>query len=258
MDNSDYHDRFSGLGRLYGRRAMDILPAAHVCVIGIGGVGSWTVEALARSGIGKLTLIDLDDICVTNVNRQLHAIDGEVGKFKVDAMAERTMRIHPGCEVIARREFFTAQNAEEILSAGFDYVVDAIDSVPQKAQLVADCRARNLPVVTCGGAGGKRSVAAIQVADLAFATNDRLLKMVRKRLRREHDFPRDETLPFGVRAVHSTENAVYPWADGTICDVPENGAELRLNCDAGLGTASFVTGSFGFAAAGEVVSGLLT
>jgi len=236
---------------------MEVLPAAHVCVIGIGGVGSWTVEALARSGIGKLTLIDLDDICITNVNRQLHAIDGQVGKFKVDAMADRATRIHPGCEVIARREFFTAQNAAEILDPGYDFVVDAIDSVPQKALLVAECRSRQVPIVTCGGAGGKSSVAAIQVNDLAFATNDRLLKMVRKTLRREHEFPRDETVAFGVRAVYSTENAVYPWSDGKVCGVPEPGSELRLNCDAGLGTASFVTGSFGFAAAGEVLNGLL-
>ncbi len=256
MQETDYHDRFGGLGRLYGGDSLDRLRQAHVCVIGIGGVGSWTVEALARSGVGRLTLVDLDDICVTNINRQLHALDGQIGKFKVDAMAERVRLIHPDCEIQTRNEFFTPQSAESILGGDYNYVVDAIDAVAHKALLIAECRQRGLPIVTCGGAGGKRSAAAVQVDDLGFATNDRLLKMVRKRLRQEHGFSRDEKEPFGVRAVFSTENAVYPWADGQVCATPEPGSELRLNCDAGLGTATFVTGTFGFAAAGEVVSAI--
>ncbi|MEM7010323.1 MAG: tRNA cyclic N6-threonylcarbamoyladenosine(37) synthase TcdA [Verrucomicrobiota bacterium] len=253
MDENDYMDRFSGIGRLFGAEALEQLKAAHVCVVGIGGVGSWSAEALARSGVGRLTLIDLDDICVTNVNRQLHALDGEIGRTKVGVMAERIARIHPGCAVETREQFFTSETAEALLAPGFDFVLDAIDTVEHKALLIAECRKREIPVVTCGGAGGKRDATAIRAADLAQTTNDPLLKQVRKKLRREFGFPRDEKAEFGVRAIFSAENPVFPWADGSVCETKEPGGDLRLNCDSGFGTATFVTGVFGFAAAGEVV-----
>jgi tRNA A37 threonylcarbamoyladenosine dehydratase len=250
---NDYTDRFSGVGRLLGKEAFERLGNARVCVIGIGGVGSWTVEALARSGVGEITMIDLDDICVTNVNRQLHAIDGQIGRSKADAMAERVSAINPGCDVVVQEKFFTAETAEQLLAPNYDLVVDAIDTLDQKALLIAEVRKRELPLVVCGGAGGKRDATAIRVADLARASHDPLLRQVRKTLRREFGFPRNDIVDFGVRAVFSVENPVYPWSDGTVRDFTEPGSELRLNCDSGFGTAAFVTGGFGFAAAGEAV-----
>lgn len=251
-------DRFSGVGRLYGADALERLRSAHAAVIGIGGVGSWTAEALARTGVGEISLIDLDDICVTNVNRQLHAVDGQIGQSKVAAMAERIGTINPDCTVHAVAEFFTASNAEALLSPNFDAVVDAIDSVSHKCILIAACRDRGLPVVVAGGAGGKSDPSKVDTDDLAFATNDRLLKRVRKKLRAEYGFsPEPLKQPFGIRSVFSAENAVYPWADGTIGDEPDPDTPLRLNCESGFGTASFVTGTFGLTAAAEAVEAIL-
>jgi tRNA A37 threonylcarbamoyladenosine dehydratase len=169
-------------------------------------------------------------------------------------MAERVVRIFPGCEVCALADFFTANSADRHLNGRIDCVVDAVDGVTHKCQIIAACRDRELPVVVAGGAGGKRDPAMVRVDDLAYATNDRLLKQVRKKLRREYGFPEEATkLPFGIPAVFGKENARYPWSDGRVRDVPEPGSELRLNCESGLGTASFVTGAFGLAAAAEAV-----
>lgn len=256
--SSSYRDRFSGLERLYGSDALPRLHGARVAVIGIGGVGSWTAEALARSGIGSLTLVDLDEVCVTNVNRQLHALDGTVGRFKAEVVAERIRLINAECEVRAEVAFFTENSADRILEPGFDCVVDAIDDVKQKALLVAECRRREIPVVVAGGAGGKRDPSSIRTGDLAFATNDRLLRLVRKQLRREHGFPPESTrAPFGARAVFSIENARYPWSDGTVREEPEPDGRLRLNCETGFGTSTAVTGSFGFAAAAQAIEAVL-
>ncbi|MBI3880101.1 MAG: tRNA cyclic N6-threonylcarbamoyladenosine(37) synthase TcdA [Verrucomicrobia bacterium] len=252
---SDYDQRFGGIARLYGAEGLRRLCAAHVCVVGIGGVGTWTVEALARSGIGALTLVDLDEVCVTNVNRQLHALDDTIGRPKVELMAERVRAINPECRVTARAEFFTAANAEEILAAGFSFVVDAIDGVSNKARLLALCHAKKIPVITCGAAGGRRDGTAVRVADIAHASHDRLLAAVRACLRAEHGFARGGK-NFGITAVFSPEPPVFPQKDGTVCTARES-ADLedraRINCDWGYGSAAFVTGAFGFAAAGVVV-----
>jgi tRNA threonylcarbamoyladenosine dehydratase len=253
---SDFGFRFGGIARLYSAAGLERLRRAHVCVVGIGGVGSWAVEALARSGIGALTLVDLDEVCVSNINRQLHAVEGEVGRTKVEVMAERVRAINPGCAVHPIPEFFTACNAEKILASRFDWVLDAIDAVSNKCLLIALCRREGIPIVTTGGAGGRRDVSAIQVADLARTTNDVLLQAVRKKLRREYKFPTAARELFGVDCVFSPERVVYPRADGTVCAEREPGADLRLNCDNGFGTASFVTGMFGLAAAGQVVGKL--
>lgn len=255
---SGYFDRFSGIARLYGHEELAKLRAAHIAVIGIGGVGSWTAEALARSGIGRITLIDLDEVCITNVNRQLPALDGNVGRFKIAAVAERLRLINPELVVEEKASFFTERNADELLAPGYDCIVDAIDDVPPKAFLIATCRDRKIPLVVAGGAGGKRNPAAVQTADLAFATNDRLLKLIRKKLRRFYDFPEEQSrAPFGIRAVYSSENARYPWEDGTIHDEPEPGSHLRLNCETGFGTATPVTGTFGFTTAAEAIEVVL-
>jgi tRNA A37 threonylcarbamoyladenosine dehydratase len=235
-----------------GAPGLERLRQAHVCVIGLGGVGSWAVEALARSGIGELTLVDLDDVCISNVNRQLHALEGELGKPKVEAMTRRAQAINPECKIHPLQAFFLKSNGQEILGAGFDAVLDAIDSPSRKAFLIGLCRERNLPVVTVGGAGGRRDPTAIEVTDLAFASHDRLLREVRRLLRRRHGFPRGER-PFGVECVISREALVYPGKNGSVCGTRPENPDLRLDCNSGYGTASFVTGAFGLVAASRIV-----
>lgn len=262
----DFQTRFSGLARLYGQAGLDRLRVAHVAVVGLGGVGSWAVEALARSGVGSLTLIDLDEVCLTNVNRQLPALDGTVGRFKAEVLADRVRAIHPGCAVRACVEFFTEASAERLLGVRFDAVIDAIDAVGNKCRLIAGCRERRIPVVVCGAAGGRRDPTRLRRADLAEATHDRLLAEVRKRLRREHGFAAAGER-FGVPCVYSDESPVLPRPDGSVCAVGEGGngpgseagsdgeAEpvRRLGCEWGYGSATFVTGALGFAAAGWAV-----
>jgi tRNA A37 threonylcarbamoyladenosine dehydratase len=256
---ADRDQRFGGVARLYGTGALDRLAAAHVCVVGLGGVGSWTVEALARSGIGALTLVDLDDVCVTNVNRQVHAADGAIGRPKAAVLAERVRSIHPSCAVDVRAEYLTAANADDLLrSASFHYVVDAIDSLKDKLQIIHRCREAGIRVVTCGGSGGRSDPTRVRVDDLAFSERDPLLRYVRKRLRERHGFSRDVTVSWGVPCVFSLEYPVYPQADGTVCALKPGDDDLAINCASGLGTASFVTGAFGFAAAGVVVRAIAT
>lgn len=251
--SDDYVARFSGLGRLYGTAALPRLHAAHVAVVGVGGVGSWVVEGLARSGIGALTLIDLDDVCVTNTNRQLHAVEGAVGRPKVAVLAERVRAINAECRVTVVTEFFTAQNAERLLATRFDWLVDAIDGMSNKALLIASCVERQQPLLTVGGAGGRRDATRIRVGDLGESQGDDLLRLVRKKLRRDHGFARGEGNTYGIPCVYSNEKPLYPWADGSCSTEPEPGTSLKLDCASGFGTGVFVTGAFGFAAAGEVV-----
>jgi tRNA threonylcarbamoyladenosine dehydratase len=250
-----YERRFGGIGRLYGTEGAYRIRRAHVCVVGLGGVGSWGVEALARSGIGALTQVDLDDVCISNVNRQLHALDGELGKPKVEVMARRVRAINPDCVVHPMQAFFLKSNAQEILEAGFDYVLDAFDSPSRKCALIAQCRERAIPVITSGAAAGRRDPTAVEVVDLAFSSHDRLLQEVRSMLRTRHGFPRGKH-PFGVECVLSRERVVYPREDGLVCAAPGTEQDLRIDCDTGFGTASFVTGTYGFVAAGRIIHGI--
>ena len=250
-----YAKRFGGIGRLYGKDGLDRMRRAHVCVVGLGGVGSWAVEALARSGLGALTLVDLDDVCISNVNRQLHALDGELGRPKVEVMARRVRAINPDCVVHPLQAFFLKSNADEILQTRFDYVLDAFDSPSRKCVLIALCRERGIPVITSGAAAGRRDPTAVEVIDLAFSSHDRLLQYVRKLLRTRHGFPRGKN-PFGIECVLSREPAVYPAGDGQVCAAPREEQDLRIDCNTGFGTASFVTGTFGFAAAARIVQGI--
>jgi len=257
--SSDYQDRFGGIARLTGIDGLERLHAAHVCVIGLGGVGSWAAEALARSGIGALTLIDLDEICVSNVNRQAPALTQTIGQSKIKVLAERIHGINPECAVRCIDQFFTSANADRLLSNEYDYVVDSIDSLANKCLLIAKCHGLKIPVITAGGAGGRRDPTKIRIADLAFASHDRLLASVRKVLRADYGFPTDHRIPFGVPSVFSSELPVFPQPDGTVC-VQRSGkiSERRINCNSGYGSATFVTGSFGFVAAGHVVSEIAT
>jgi tRNA A37 threonylcarbamoyladenosine dehydratase len=250
---SDYQQRFSGLGRLYGAASLERLRTAHVCIIGVGGVGSWSVEALARSGVGALTLIDLDDVCITNVNRQLPALDGQVGRPKINVLADRVGLISPECRVTCHADFFTPATADALLEPGYDYVIDATDKLANKCAIITGCKERGIPVLTSGSAGGRRDGTAVRVTDLAFSIQDELLRQVRRKLRREFDYPRDPKADFGVRCVFTPEPPLYPWANGTCSVEPEPGSSLTLDCASGFGTATFITGAFGFAAAGEVV-----
>jgi tRNA A37 threonylcarbamoyladenosine dehydratase len=252
----DYEQRFSGIGRLYGAAALPRLRAAHVCIIGVGGVGSWTVEALARSGVGALTLIDADDVCVTNTNRQLPALNDTVGKPKVAVLEERVRQIWPGCKVTACAEFYVASNAADLLAPAFDFVVDAVDRMSVKAHIIDTCRKMNRRVLTCGAAGGRRDPTAVRAVDLGFAGQDELLRQVRRKLRRdcgwEHGV-RTHATGMGVPCVFSPEHPVYPHADGTCRAVPEDESSLRMDCASGYGAATPVTGVFGFVAASEII-----
>ena len=262
---SDFDFRFGGIARLYGTAALSRFRAAHVMVVGIGGVGSWVVEALARSGIGRLTLVDLDEVCVSNINRQLHALDYTVGRSKVEVMVERVRAISPEARVEGHVEFFTADTASRLLGLETDsisenrpdFVVDAIDAMSNKVRLIALCQGAGIPLVVCGGAGGRRDPTAVRVADLATVTHDRLLSEVRKRLRREHGFSRTSK-KLRIECVHSAEAPVFPDRDGQVCSTraSDNELPLRLNCESGFGSATQVTGTFGFAAAARVLARL--
>lgn len=242
---------------MVGKTGLDRLRNAHVIVIGLGGVGSWVVEALARTGLGALTLVDLDELCISNVNRQLPAVDDSLGQFKAEVLQRRVQAISPGCRVEARVEFFTAASADTILGGPVDGVVDAIDVVENKCRLIAACRERRLPLVVCGGAGGRLDPTRIRQTDLVAASHDRLLAEVRRRLRHEFGFPAGDAA-WGIPTVFSTETVILPRGDGTVCARGEGSADAdpmprRLNCETGYGSACFVTGALGFAAAAAVV-----
>ncbi len=226
------------------------LANAHVAVLGLGGVGTWVVEALARTGVGTLTLVDLDEVCVTNTNRQLHALDGQYGRSKVDATTERVAAIHPGCTVRPEDRFFTEATADDIFrNAGFDVVVDAIDRVGVKCLAILKSREHGNEIVTVGGAGGRRDPTQVRADDLTRSHHDPLLQQVRKRLRQRHGFPRNRRKRWGVGCVYSPEPPVFPTPEGGVCEQRPGDAVLRLDCESGYGAASAVTGTFGLFAA---------
>jgi tRNA A37 threonylcarbamoyladenosine dehydratase len=255
---SEYSLRFGGIARLYGNQGAEIIQQAHYCVIGIGGVGSWACEALARNGVGAITLIDLDDICTTNINRQIHALSDTIGDSKVDVMAERIKQINPECKVTAIEDFVTEENLRQLLTADFDYVIDAIDSVKIKTAIIAHCKRNKLPMITIGGAGGQTDPSQIQIADLSQTYQDPLLAKVRNQLRREYNFPRNTKRKFSIEAVFSTEQLLYPDAEGGVCHAKQssNGA-MRLDCSGGFGAATQVTASFAFFAVARSIKKLL-
>ena len=252
--------RFAGVDRLYGTGTVQRLQARHVCVIGLGGVGSWAVEALARSGVGRLTLVDADEVCLSNTNRQLHALDGQFGRGKAEVLAERCRGINPALQVDVLAQFLLPSNLTEVLDRGYDLVVDACDSFRSKVELIAWCRRRKLPVVVVGSAGGRTDPTQVRVRDLSRTEHDALLALVRKKLRAEFNFPKNRDRYFGVPAVYSLQNVRYPQADGSVCGTrPDVGpdAALKLDCGAGLGAATHVTGAFAFAAVGKAIELLL-
>ena len=256
----DWQARFAGIDRLYGRGAVERLAGLHVVVVGMGGVGSWVAEALARSAVGRLTLIDADDICLSNTNRQLPALDGQYGRNKADAMVERCRAISPGLQAVAVEEFLVAANLDRLLDCGADLVVDACDSFRTKVETIAWCRRRKLRLVTVGSAGGRIDATLVRVRDLARTEHDAMLALVRRKLRGEFNFPKGPRRYFSVPAVYSLENVRYPQADGSVSGLrpsAEGDASLKLDCGGGLGAATHVTGAFAFAAVGKALETLL-
>ncbi|SDJ59504.1 tRNA cyclic N6-threonylcarbamoyladenosine(37) synthase TcdA [Pseudomonas indica] len=251
-------DRFGGIARLYGREGLERLAAAHVAVVGIGGVGSWAAEALARSGVGEISLFDLDDVCVTNTNRQIHALEGAVGKPKVEVMAERIRAINPACAVHAVADFVTRETMAEYITEQLDCVIDCIDSVPAKAALIAWCKRRKIQIITTGGAGGQIDPTQIQVADLNKTFNDPLAARVRSTLRRDYGFSRTPGRHYSVPCVFSSEQLRYPKPDGGVCQQKSFvGEGVKLDCAGGFGAAMMVTASFGLVAAARAVDKLV-
>jgi tRNA A37 threonylcarbamoyladenosine dehydratase len=253
METAPDLERFGSIARLYGGHALPRLHAAHVAVIGVGGVGSWTAEALARSGVGTITLVDLDDVCVTNTGRQLPALASTVGLPKVGVLAGRIREINPACRINAVAQFFTESTCDAILSEKFTWVIDAVDRFSIKRLIIGECRRRGIPVLTCGAAGGRRDPSRVRVTDLAQSGQDILLKQLRRGLRNVYGFPKGEGVEFGVPCVSTTEPPVYAWPDGTVRPEPPEECNLKLDCHSGFGAATFITGAFGFLAASEVV-----
>lgn len=259
--SESYLQRFGGIARLYGESALAVLHDAHTVVIGIGGVGSWTAEALARSGVGKITLIDLDDICITNTNRQIHALADTVGGIKVSVMAERLRAINPEIIVHTHEDFIASDNFAELLdpeNEQIDIVIDAFDNARVKAALIAYCKARKIRLVTVGSAGGKKNPAEITCADLGRTISDPMLAKVRQHLYRFHNFQKSSKRQFGIDAIYSSEPMVYPQPDGEVCQQKSgmhNG--VKLDCSGGFGAATMVTGTFGLVAAAKAIERIL-
>lgn len=250
--------RFAGIARLYGDEGLQRLAAAHVAVVGIGGVGSWVAEALARSAVGEISLFDLDDVCVTNTNRQIHALAGAIGRPKVEVMAERIRAINPDCVVHAVSDFVTRDNMAACITAQMDCVVDCIDSVPAKAALISWCKRRKIQIITTGGAGGQIDPTQIQVADLNKTFNDPLAARVRSTLRRDYGFSRTQGRNYSVPCVFSSEQLRYPQSDGTVCQSKSfTGEGVKLDCAGGFGAVMMVTASFGMVAAARAVDKLV-
>jgi len=246
-DNSRYQ-RFAAVERLYGSLESAWIQSFHICVVGIGGVGSWAAEALARSGVGRITLIDDDTIEPGNVNRQIHALTETLERPKIEVMAERIAQINPEVRCECIRDFLTERSLDAYLPRGYDFVIDAIDSVRFKAAMIAFCRRRKIPIITTGGAGGRRDPTAVRVGDLARTEHDALAAKLRKRLRETHGFSRNPKRRFDVECVYSTEQPRYPRGDGSVGPEKPGISGVSLDCRLGYGSASFVTGTFGFVA----------
>jgi len=245
----NYDFRFGGIERLYGPGSLERLRQARVLVVGIGGVGSWVAEALVRSGIGAIDLADMDDVCESNINRQIHALDGAIGNPKTEAMAERCRLINPGCAVRSLNQFYTEKTSESFFDEPLDFVMDAIDSVKHKCHLIDQCKRRSIPIIVSGGAGGRVDPTRIQSVDLSKSYNDKLLQRVRKLLRSDYGFPKQENRRFKIECVFSPEDAYYP----ENCDLDEEKTSRRLDCSSGYGAATHITGAFAFIAASRIV-----
>ncbi len=245
---------FDGVQRLYGIDNYTAITKAHICVVGIGGVGTWVAEALARSGVGQITLIDMDDVAQSNINRQLVALLSTVGDAKIDVMGERIKDINPDCKVTLIEEFVGESNLEACLDRNYDYVIDACDSIKAKAMMVAWCKYNKVPIITIGGAGGQRDPSQVKIVDLAMTRVDPLAAKLRSVLRSQYGFSKNLKSRFRIECVCSTEQLHYPQPDGTVDWAKSaNVAGAKMDCSRGFGAVSFVTGTFAFIAVGRVL-----
>lgn len=253
-----YLQRFGGIARLYGQNALMKLASAHMVVVGLGGVGSWAAEALARSGIGTLSLIELDDICITNTNRQLHALASSVGQQKNAMLCARLKDINPEITLHSHEDFLTGKNIATLINQHQHVVIDAIDSANVKAALAAHCIYRKQRLVMTGSSGGKIDPTQICVNDLGKTICDPLLAKVRNVLHRHFNFERNSKRKFRVDAIYSTEQMRYPQPDGSVCQNKKSMLDgVKLDCAGGFGSATMMTGSFGFIAANQAIKRFL-
>jgi len=252
----DFAERFGGIQRLYGQAAADVIQQLHVCIIGLGGVGSWAVETLARTGIGRLTLIDYDTVSKGNINRQLPALDTTLNEKKSAVLQQRIANINPYCECRIIDDFLTTRNIRDYLSPErhYDYVIDAIDSIKFKSAIIYHCRRNKIPVITTGGAGGLTDPLTIQVRDLSRTFNDPLAAKVRAQLRSEYHFPRNSKRSFRIECVFSSQQPVYPQPDGSISHAKPGIHGISLDCSLGYGSTTAVTATFGTVAASRVIN----
>jgi tRNA A37 threonylcarbamoyladenosine dehydratase len=246
--------RFSGVSRIYGRQAYNTFEASHICIIGLGGVGSWVVEALTRSAIGKLTLVDMDHVAESNFNRQLQATEDSLGQSKAESLKKRIHSINPLCRVNIIDDFISPENQEAILTRNYDWVIDCIDSYRTKAALIYFCRRNKIKLITIGGAGGMTDPGCLKISDLSKTCQDPLLAKTRKLLRKDYHFPQNPTRRFGIPCVFSSEPLSYPDGNGNISSgKPAGVSAAGLNCAGGFGSAVCVTATAGFFAASYVL-----
>ena len=258
----DFEEKFGSLSRVYGDAVLQKIRDSHICVVGIGGVGSWAAEALARSGVGKLTLVDGDTISKSNMNRQIHTLDSSIGKAKVDVMSDRILQINAESEVNTINQYIDENNQRYILESQnngkkYDCVIDAIDSIKYKAAMIYCCKRNKIPIVTTGGAGGLTDPTMVETKDLSRTWNDPLAASVRLRLRQQHNFTRNLKRSFGVPCVFSTQQQRYPDKDGNPGFCKPGVAGLSLDCNFGYGSSVMVTASFGFSAAAKAIELIL-
>ncbi len=252
----NYSLRFAGVGRLYGPEGLVKIQQSHVLVIGLGGVGSWVVEALARSGVGAMTLVDFDDICVSNFNRQIHAVDSTVGQFKVDALKQRVLSINSECSVRLLNERFSQESAEAILDQNYTFVIDAFDNGHGKSLLAWECKKRKLPLIVLGSVGGKIDPGLIVLEDLSRSREDTLLASVRRKLRADYGFPREKGKKFGIPCVFSTEKYTYLENGCLTSSRPEQ--QLKgLDCGGGMGAVTHLSASVAFRAVAHVLKSIV-
>jgi len=254
MMTQQYNDSFGGLSRLFGQQAMQHLNNAHFCIVGIGGVGSWCAEAAARSGIGNITLIDHDDIELSNINRQIHTTIDTCGQSKVAAMKQRILQINPNCRCHAVDDLVTHANLDQFNFKQFDFVIDAIDHVTYKTSLIHYCRRNKVPLIVTGGAGGLTDPSQITYSDLTKTFNDPLLAKVRLSLRQQYHYSRNPKRSYGIDCVYSTQQSLYPTQGGGISyEKPTMDSAKTLDCATGLGSCIAITGSFGFSALARAI-----
>jgi tRNA A37 threonylcarbamoyladenosine dehydratase len=256
--SQSYQHRFGGLIRLYGTQACYKLLHSHVLIIGIGGVGSWIAEALARSGVGTITLMDLDEICVTNTNRQIHTTCHTVGQSKTTIMAKRLQDINPEVTVHCIDDFIDKRNLAEHIHLGFSLVCDAIDNAIDKTEIIAYCKKNQQAMITIGSSGGKKDPSKIAYDDLTKTTGDPMFLKIRNNLRRKHGFSRDTKQLFGIEAIYSAEPMIYPDNKGETSsrkDFIQPGE--KLDCGSGYGACTMMTASFGLLAASRAIETII-